>query len=502
MLGAATLRHGLLVSDTRRRVRRTATHSFHRGGMVMKVKYGYRKLTIEEAHSGHFGRPGLMIARRPECTPVIRQMIDRVIRGESYATVCDWLNSEENEAPPYSKGNRWTGPCVKDLLADPILCGQRTFRKTLFEPIYKTGKHKRLENDKPEIEHYPELAHITTDDHQQLLGVIRHREQAHCRHAGPSHPLAGRPRSRTVWPAQHARCGICRGLMYRYDRDNLKCQNANKGGAARCWNHVQVPCELARRRIVGWLLEQLEKQPGFRDEVINSALAECNQTQQRISIRHGSCGKQIAELERQASNLAGAIAQGGRLDALLDRLQEVNRLLATARQQQADRAEEGEQHAFTRQEITTRMDVAIWSVARTSYEFADLLRKSISALIILPVQAIDSDLVRPRARLTLASSFQDAAGAGILVSSSQGALGITLDLFERPLHLQHLVACVEARQQNPGLGLKEIGHRLGISNMTVKRALDCAGRLEGEPMRDPYQELTQCPQKASRWRRR
>ncbi|MDZ4819683.1 MAG: hypothetical protein SGJ20_11995, partial [Planctomycetota bacterium] len=118
MLGAATLRHGLLVSDTRRRVRRTATHSFHRGGMVMKVKYGYRKLTDEEAQSGHFGPPGLMIAKRPECTPVIRQMIDRVHRGEYYIAVCDWLTGEGIETPPYSKRAGWTGHCVKDLLAD------------------------------------------------------------------------------------------------------------------------------------------------------------------------------------------------------------------------------------------------------------------------------------------------------------------------------------------------------------------------------------------------
>src|SRR5262249_8846537 len=55
-LGAAALRHGLYVPDTRRRVRRTATHAFHRGGMVQRVRYGYRKLTSEEAQSGQHGR--------------------------------------------------------------------------------------------------------------------------------------------------------------------------------------------------------------------------------------------------------------------------------------------------------------------------------------------------------------------------------------------------------------------------------------------------------------
>jgi DNA invertase Pin-like site-specific DNA recombinase len=58
-MGAATLRHGLFIPDTRRRVRRTATHAFHRGGMVLRCRYGYRKLSKEEAASGRFGPTGL-----------------------------------------------------------------------------------------------------------------------------------------------------------------------------------------------------------------------------------------------------------------------------------------------------------------------------------------------------------------------------------------------------------------------------------------------------------
>src|SRR4051812_45109500 len=73
-LGAAALRHGLYIPDTRRRVRRTAHHSFHKGGMVQKVRFGYRKLTEQEAASGEPGPRGLRIARVPECTPVIREM--------------------------------------------------------------------------------------------------------------------------------------------------------------------------------------------------------------------------------------------------------------------------------------------------------------------------------------------------------------------------------------------------------------------------------------------
>ena len=48
MLSFATVRHGLAVADANRRVGRTANYSFQLGGMAMKVKYGWRKLTREE----------------------------------------------------------------------------------------------------------------------------------------------------------------------------------------------------------------------------------------------------------------------------------------------------------------------------------------------------------------------------------------------------------------------------------------------------------------------
>src|SRR5581483_10189201 len=74
MMHTATLRHGLVVPDPRRRVRRTAVHSFHKGGMVQKVRYGYRKLSKEEGDSGQFAPKGLRLARQPECTPHIQEM--------------------------------------------------------------------------------------------------------------------------------------------------------------------------------------------------------------------------------------------------------------------------------------------------------------------------------------------------------------------------------------------------------------------------------------------
>lgn len=58
MLHVGGLKAGLAVPEARRRVRRKATFSFNEGGMVLKVRYGYRRLTKEEAATGEFGPRG------------------------------------------------------------------------------------------------------------------------------------------------------------------------------------------------------------------------------------------------------------------------------------------------------------------------------------------------------------------------------------------------------------------------------------------------------------
>ena len=74
MMHVASMRHGLSVPETRRRVKSKASFSFEHGGMVLKVKFGYHKLSKEEAASGEYGTPGLRIAKLSEWTPTIEEM--------------------------------------------------------------------------------------------------------------------------------------------------------------------------------------------------------------------------------------------------------------------------------------------------------------------------------------------------------------------------------------------------------------------------------------------
>src|SRR5262245_52590299 len=138
----------MAVPEVRRRVRRKATYTFSTGGMVQKVRFGYRKLTKQEAASGEFGPRGLRIARdNPDVAgPVLYQMRARRLAGESYEGIGEYLNDEGVPPGPYAVHGRWSGKLVEDLLRDPVLSGQRRFRVEISKLNYRTGKHRRKEN--------------------------------------------------------------------------------------------------------------------------------------------------------------------------------------------------------------------------------------------------------------------------------------------------------------------------------------------------------------------
>jgi site-specific DNA recombinase len=506
-LGTATLRHGLQIPDTRRRVKRTAHHSFHEGAMVQKVRYGYRKLSEEEAASATGRTKGLRIAREPGCTPVIREMARRVRAGHAYSAVAGWLNNEGVDPGPYVTKKIWTGKLVEAQLRDPILHGMRTFGDVLSRPIFSSGRHKRRKNpDGPETESYAELAHLPEDEHRDLIRSMDERASAHRRASGPDHPLYNRPRRRSIWPGQHARCAICGELMYRYEDDQLKCKGSFKAKAeGPCWNHVQVHCQEARDRVLSWLVGHCERIPEFRRTLVDAAWAELQAEQQRRDRSHRTIDDEILDLQKRAGHLGQAIQRGVKLDTLIEQLAGVEQALTAARQRRGDRgpAEETGTAWGTRAEVDRDLEAALRVMARTSFEFAEMMRRVIPEFVIQPVQALDSGLVRPRAKLTLRLTALkdggDDSGVGPLPT---GDVLAVIDLFKPPVHIRAIPACVAAKQADPRLSLDKIAHRTENGRMTVKRALAYAGLMEAEGLGEPYRELRDRPPSASRWTHR
>jgi site-specific DNA recombinase len=502
-MGAAALRHGLHIPDTRRRVRRTATHCFHNGGMVQKIRYGYRKLTKEEAVMGVFGPKNLRITRLPECTPIIHQMMDRVMRGERYAAVAEWLEAEGIEPGTHVESGHWSAKLVVELLDDPILSGTRTFRDAIYRPIFKTGKHKATKNPQSETAFHPELAHLSIDEHEALHREIARRRDEQVSRKRVQRSRSNMPRTRSLWPGQAVTCGVCGGLMY-YMGSYLKCRNSLPGPRQSCWNHVQVPAALTRERVLAWLMQSIDNNDAWRHAMVEVAWSEVERRNHQSTRCHGNLQREIAAMERQAGNLAAAIAAGGQLQTLVQKLQSVEQSLQQARAAQTAESVShagGQNEILSREHVEANLSDTLCSLLHGSCHFADWMRQLVPIFVVHPVQALDSGQVRPRAILT--ARWRAAVG---VTEAEQGKgaeedVEVILDLFEPPLHIRHLPQCVAAKQEHPHLSLKGIAQLLGINHMTVKRAFDYARRMQSLGMTNPYCDLVDRPN-ASRWRQR
>jgi DNA invertase Pin-like site-specific DNA recombinase len=150
-LSIAALRHGMHITDTRRRVGRSSRHPFEAGGMVGKVRFGYRKLSKEEAATGQASPVGLRIARRDELTWVYDHLWTMVVdERKGGPDLAQWLEAQQIELPPYVRtcedGGRWIPKLVLDTLRDPIVAGFRTFQKTIHRTLLADGSHERDRN--------------------------------------------------------------------------------------------------------------------------------------------------------------------------------------------------------------------------------------------------------------------------------------------------------------------------------------------------------------------
>jgi DNA invertase Pin-like site-specific DNA recombinase len=496
-LGAAAFRHGMFIPDVRRRVRRSATHAFHNGGMVLKIRFGYRRLSKEEAASGHFGPKGLRIARDAGCTATIRQILEWVHNCISYVRIAERLNQAGIRPGQYANQEHWSARNVVNLLRDPILSGTRRFRVILHEPIFGTGKHRRRKGAQPETKSYPELAHLTVTEQQDLWQVMEQRASIWRAGTARVSQRLNVPRSKALWPGQSAACGICGGLMYDLGR-HLKCQNALPGAARPCWNHVQVPIELARQKVVAWLIALTLTNSHLRETLINYALAEIETLQKGAQSDSQRIDRRLSELRTAAANLAKAVAKGGELDALIDELMAVNEQIQELETQKANQAnaKRHDDGLPAIELIEVHLKDRLLALLGASYEFGDTFLGLIPEFRIVPVQALDTPLVRPRAKLTLRlSHLRDVPGEQVETETVSTAI----DLFEPPEHIRWLNSCASLKVASPRSSLKRIAAQLGIGHMTAKRALDYARLMEAARTKEPYRELIERPSVASRW---
>ncbi|MDB5356080.1 MAG: hypothetical protein JWN24_2533 [Phycisphaerales bacterium] len=509
MLAAAAFRHGMHIPDTRRRVRRTSNDTFRKGGMALRVRFGYRKITKEESESGTLGSKGLRLIKESVWTPVIQQLRQLMVEERKGGTaLAEWLNTQEPPVPTgkYALRETWNRQMVLDLLRDPILYGLRQFPKVRHEPRFRDGKHKRTRNPSPASVLWPELAHMSEGEWREMNAVLDEMGGGPAQPGGPEHPRHGVARRKSLCPLQHATCLICGAVTYPAGGNGMiKCSRALTHAPGGCWNHVQVSCEFARAALVDIVLERVGRSPAAQQALVEAAWEQIERSRNRSGRAAEQVEKEIRDLEGQRENLALAIRLGGRLESLLTHLKTVEKALRDARalREKAADAEDKSDFPDTRENFEIQPRTALLELARTSFEFADLMRRIFPEFKIQPVQALDCGLVRPRGILLLDLSALAGGRDKDLPSTAES---IVVDLFEPPAHIRHLKAVVALRetkrQRGEKASLKVLARELGIGHMTVKRALGYERRMIAEGAAEPYRVLQQAPQSASRWKPR
>ena len=494
VLATAAMRHGMTVPEARRRVKRTADFGFLRGGMVMKVRFGYRKLTKEEADSGQFGPKGLRLAKIPECEPIIREMKRRAERGDSYPMIATWLTNEGIAPGPYVKSSRWTGPLVNSLLRFSGLSGTRKHREIIHQRIFKTGKFKRKKNENPEQTYYAELAHMSVDEQQALKQVMDARNPKKNKEA--SHPRKGIARGDTLWPGNHITCGVCEACLYWNSPKLLKCRNTLASRSTKCWNQVLVNAEQVRQKLIPKILEALSARPDVLDGLIDSAWAEFERSVSVQNRKRSADEKRLKEYQKDAQKLAEAIAKQP-LDTLIAELakteKEIKKLKTELARDQKQR--EQEKRFLTREDVVARLPEALLELSRTSFEFDAVMREMFPDFYVQPIQALDTPQIHPRVVLWLPEESSDSPDGPKPLRES-----ITIDAFDAPLHIINAQPCWQVKQDHPDWTLDDIAKHLNLNRMTVKRSLGFQRLMQQHGTIEPYIELTEKPAKASRWK--
>ncbi|MDZ4685560.1 MAG: recombinase family protein [Planctomycetaceae bacterium] len=472
LLNAAVSRHSSMVPETRRRVRRTATYQFHQGGMVVKIRYGYRRLTAEEAASGEHGPIGLRMAKIAECTPFIHEMRNRVLRGENYAPIARWLNDLGVAPGNYATTGQWSGSLVADLLRDSILQGERVFRDEIYELIFATGEHRREPNPNPEIEVIPALAHMTAAEQQELW-------EAMDRHSPPrgEHPRKGTARKDSLWPGQHLRCSVCGDEVYWTYRGRLRCRHAQLDrGQHQCWNRVQVEAAQIRSQLLPKLLDVIRSRPELLLRLVDVADQEFRLHAAGANRRCQRLADKRQELETDLRSITRLLIKSPESNNLLERhnlveaeLLEVRRQLACEEQQPAQEAQWA-----TRDQIEGDLEAVILHLAATSFAFSRTMRSMFADFVLVPVQAFDTPQIRPRIKLTLAAT------------PNAEAVVVVIDAFQPPQHIRHASDCRRLRDQRPEMTLVQIGAAFGIGKKAVSDALKYADLMEAAGSTDTY----------------
>ncbi len=262
----------------------------------------------------------------PAATDTYREWFGRLRENPNCSAVADWLNAAGVETGPYARRGTWDGKMVRRVTANAVLKGApgRGFKHTVKH--HETGRRVSVRNPKgPIFRDYPHLAHVEPDlwDEVNHLLAVANRDCGRKRVDGAD-PLLGRPRKRTRFPGQHARCWYC-GRHYVWGgngvAENLMCSGSREW---KCWNSIGFGGLRAAEVVARALRAELERLAGF-DEQFRALVEEAGRRGDADSDRRrADLERAEAALATRRANLARGVAAYGPKPMFAEQLAELD----------------------------------------------------------------------------------------------------------------------------------------------------------------------------------
>ena len=271
---------------------------------------------------------------------------------------------------------------------------------------------------------------------------------------------------------------------------------------------MQATCEKSRQVLIDVVLEGIDRCPGAKEALSETAWQQIESVRRRRGNETSDIEKEAQDLETQSARIAEAIAQGGNIQSLVAKAKTIEKQLKIARKRLEENVELETAPALpaTREQFQIEPRQALLELARTSFEFSDLIRKVVPHFVIQPIQALDTGQVHARAIFTLDPGALVQCPEKDRGQSSIGVDVIERDLFEPPIHIRNVTRVVELWKYKLELddkaSLSVLAKELGTNRMTVQRALAYFKIMEQQQTPTLYRILQDEPKDVPRWHKR
>ncbi len=305
------------IADIQVKTREGQREHFKQGKAVAGISYGYR-MKIE--HDAKGDRVRGLREIHPDEAKIVRRIFTEYVNDRSPIQIADGLNDDGVVSPT---GGKWQDTTIRGhpkrgtgILNNELYIGRRVWNRQRYQKNPETEKRNARLNDESmyETDEVPELRII-----DQGLWERARRKQAQLSHrlkAGAKNHLTGTQRARYQFSGL-IDCGVCGGPFRIIGKDRYGCARHAKHQG--CENTRTISRHDLETRVNGAIPDVVLALTALKDLQESTATRHRAQRQDAGRERKASASE-LGALEKQITNLVGAIASGLISDSVTDAL--------------------------------------------------------------------------------------------------------------------------------------------------------------------------------------